>query len=58
MRSDIGVTVVSHDATHKIKVSNYPGAESYEKMIKYTHGTVEQILTLVNISGFCYQEMT
>ncbi|KAK2145704.1 hypothetical protein LSH36_662g04064 [Paralvinella palmiformis] len=58
MRTDRGVTVVSHDAMHMIKVSVYPEPESYEKIIRYKYGSIEQMLALINISDFCYQEMT
>ena len=58
MRSDIGVTVLPHDRTHKMKITYHAEVHSYVKVLTYTYGTADQIQALIQISPFCYQEMT
>ncbi|RDD36937.1 Fibrillin-2, partial [Trichoplax sp. H2] len=51
-----GVAIVSHNRlTGTVKGNRYDGAGSYNAEVQYSGATLEQIISYVNHSQFCYQ---
>ena len=54
-KNGTGVTVVSHDSEESTHVIGYEGKGEYKKSITYNGLTMEQIVNVINASGYCEQ---
>jgi hypothetical protein len=54
-KNGTGVTVLSHDSEESTHVIGYESKGEYKKSITYNGLTMEQIVNVINASGYCEQ---